>query len=153
MSYTFQPMTEAELEAMSLVPEGIYDFEVLKSTRKISKSGNDMAELQLGIYDQEGRIRSIFDYLVFSSVNLNIKKISHFCKASGLAEEYIKGSLPEDLSGRCGKVNIGVQEERPKEAGGFYPKKNIVLDYIFNKEGQVKSTSDKDDFKSDDVPF
>lgn len=154
MSYSFNPLSEEELEAINLVPDGIYNFEVLKSTRKVSKSGNQMAELQHGIYDENGTIRPIFDYLVFSTVNLNIKKVSHFCKAVGLHEEYKQGSLREELDGLTGKVQIGTQDEQPKPGGGFYPKKNIVVDYIFTKEDELKAqrASDQAQF-SDEVPF
>jgi hypothetical protein len=154
MSYNFSPLSDEELESMSLVPEGTYNFEVLKSTRKISKSGNPMAELQLGVWDDGGAIRSIFDYLVFSTVNLNIKKVSHFCKAVGLDGEYKQGSLREELHGLSGKVQIGTQDEQPKPTGGFYPKKNVVVDYIFTKEDELKDAQKSDQAQfSDDVPF
>ena len=155
MSFEFTPMSEKELDAMDIIPDGEYDFEVIKSQRKTSKAGNAMAELQLLVYDKEGHGRPIFDYLVFSTVNMCIRKISHFCKTVGLDDAYQKGSLPEEFVGYSGKCLIGTQEEMPKETGGFYAKKNIVVDYI--KKSQTKSAPlpkvDLDNFDDSIIPF
>lgn len=67
MSYSFIPMTDEEIDAMNLVPEGQYDFSVLKSVRKTSKAGNPMAELTIQYWDIEGKEHTVFDYLVFSA--------------------------------------------------------------------------------------
>lgn len=152
MSYNFKPMSDEELDAINLVPDGIYNFEVVKSTRKVSKSGNPMAELQLTIWDKEGRTHLIFDYLVFSDVNLNIKKVSHFSKAVGLHDEYLKGCLPEELERYSGTAEIGIQEEQPKPTGGFYARKNYVKEYLA-KDKEKASTKKEEPFFDDDVPF
>lgn len=153
MSYNFNPLNDEELDAINLVPKGNYDFTVVKSTRKTSKNGNPMAELQLTIWDDKGKEHCIFDYLVFSNISLNIKKINHFCKAVGLIEEYKKGAIPEDLEGCSGKVEIGVQDEQPKSTGGFYPKKNIVVDYIYGNIEIKSKVSNTEDFIDDAIPF
>lgn len=153
MSYSFNPMSDEELDAFDLIPEGVYNFEVIKSARKTSKSGNPMAELTLSVWDSEGKVHNVFDYLVFSQVKLNIKKVSHFSKAVGLHEEYKRGELPEELEHFSGKVEIGVQDEQPKPSGGFYPKKNVVVDYIVDGEVKQKLPKDKDGFKDDELPF
>jgi hypothetical protein len=153
-SYQFDPMTEEEINTYSLIDDGVYDFQVLKSTRRTSKTGNPMAELQIQVWDKEGKIHPLFDYLVFTKVPLNIKKIKHFCDATGLIEEYKKGEIPENMSGLSGKVEIGTQDEQPKSTGGFYPKKNIVIDYVMTDKGSVKydpKSVDKD--LNDDLPF
>lgn len=151
--YTFNPMSEEEINAFSLMDEGVYDFEVVKSTRKVSKSNNPMAELNINVWDKEGKQHLIFDYLVFSTVPLNIKKVKHFCDATGLQEEYKKGQVPEELQGRSGKVQIGVQEEQPKPGGGFYPKKNCVIDYVMTDKGATKVSLQTDPDFDDSVPF
>lgn len=158
MSYNFNPMSDEELDAMDIIPDGVYNFEVLKSTRKTSKKGNPMAELQLNVWDSEGKTHPVFDYLVFSSVNLNIKKVSHFCKAVGLAEEYKRGEIPEELKRLSGKLELGTQEPQEKPGGGFYAKKNVVVDYIPADAG-VNITNPAvakpvDDFQDDEsIPF
>lgn len=154
MSYSFQPMSDAEIDALNLIEDGEYEFQVVKSTRRVSKKGNPMAEIQLNIWDKKGTIRTVFDYLVFSTVGLNIRKIKHFCESVGLIEEYKQGNLREDLSNLCGKVLIGTQEPQPNPNGGMYEKKNVVIDYLSgdietNKTPIKKSDSDL----NDDLPF
>lgn len=152
MSFTFTPLTDEQIEAISMVEPGEYDFTVLYSQRKISRAGNPMCQLQLQIWDREGCSRLINDYLVFSSVPLNIKKVSHFCKSVGLDEQYDKGNIQEDLSGLNGKCVIGIDEEEPNPNGGFYPKKNSVRDYLKCIKKEEKQAVIDEKF-NDDVPF
>lgn len=152
MSYTFNPLTDAEIDAMNLMSKGEYSFEVIKSSRKTSKSGNPMAELQLRVWDDKGVEHYVYDYLVFSNINLNIRKVKHFCESVGLIEEYKKGSIPEELDGKSGKVIIDIRDEQPKEGGGFYPKKNIVSDYVIGSPN-IPKTETKEEFFSDHIPF
>lgn len=128
--FTFQPMTDEEIDAINIIEEGKYSFEVLRSIRKTSQKGNPMAELNIRFWDNKGQAHTIFDYLVFSAVPLNIKKVKHFCDATGLIEQYKKGEIPEELGGYSGQFIIGIQEAEPNSKGGFYPKKNIVIDYL-----------------------
>lgn len=153
--YTFNSMTEEQLDALSLVPPGNYDFEVLKATKKVSKTGNPMAELQVQIWDAEGRTHNIYDYLVFSGVPLNIRKISHFCKAVGLKEAYDKGQLPEDLYGYSGKCKVDVRDPQPNPNGGFYDKKNVIVDYLESSQEESAKRKEAAVQKSvdEDIPF
>lgn len=154
MSYSFNPITEEELNRSELVDDGVYDFEVIKATKKLSRAGNPMAELNIMFWDKEGQVHTLFDYLVFSTVNLNIKKVKHFCDATGLSKEYEKGELPEELQGLCGKFSLKTKEQKPDGKGGFYPSKNIVDDYVMTDKGAVKYETQKDDkFIDNDVPF
>lgn len=152
MSYSFNPMTEEELNSASMIEEGFYDFEVVKSTRKTSKSGNPMAELNINVWDKEGKQHLIFDYLVFSTVPLNIKKVKHFCDAVGLQDQYKQGQIPEELERYCGKVLIGIQEEKPNPNGGCWPKKNIVVDYLKSDKESSKKPIESNEL-NDDIPF
>lgn len=154
--YTFTPMTEEEIQSSNLLEDGDYDFEVVKSTRKISKANNPMAELQLNVWDKEGRQHLVYDYLIFSTVPLNIKKIKHFCEAVGLHEEYNKGSIPEELERCFGSAHFSKQNgaEIPndklngKPIGSRYPDKNVVDDYI------KKETKQSNPLPFDDtIPF
>lgn len=151
MSYNFTPLSDEELDAIDVIPEGTYNFEVISSIRKISKAGNPIAELQLKVWDNEGKIHNIFDYLVFSSINLNIRKISHFSKATGIYEEYKKGCIRDELHNLSGKAHIGIKDPQPKDGGGFYPKKNIVLDYIICEKVIEQNKNNLPPYE--DVPF
>jgi hypothetical protein len=148
MSYVFNPLSDEEIDALSLVDAGEYPFTVIKSTRKISQAGNPMAELVIEYWDSAGISHTLFDYLVFSSVPLNIRKIKHFCDAVGLQEEYKRGDLPEELERLGGVFKIGISAETPKKGGGFYPKKNIVIDYL--KKTETRNTNSSSDMPFDD---
>lgn len=151
MSFLFEPLTDEQIDSLNIVEPGCYNFEVVNSLRKESKANNSMAELTLKMWDIDGKVRIVFDYLIFSKIPLNIKKVKNFCESVGLLEEYKKGCIREDLTGLCGKCTIDIQNEKPKEGGGFYPKRNIVSDYI--KSNDTKSISLTDEFKDDEVPF
>jgi hypothetical protein len=168
MSYNFQPMSEEELNKPDdLIADGIYNFEVIKSMRKTSRNGNPMAELHLKFWDKDGAVHTVTDYLVFSSVKFNIRKIKHFCDAVGLQDSFLKGELPEEFGGYAGKLSLVTQEgqEIPedklkgKRPGSKYPDKNVVEDYVMTDQGAVKyeNSASKEHanapFQDDSLPF
>lgn len=159
MSFSFPPMTEDELQALNMVDDGIYDFEVVKATQKTSKSGNQMIELQLLVWDKSGKAHTVFDYLV--SITSMVYKIKHFCDTVGLDKEYLAGNFDVmQCDGRRGKAHIIVQAGQPNSNGGMYPDKNAVRDYVMTDAGAVKvdlsgskSPEPKDQLSDDDIPF
>lgn len=154
--YTFKPMSDEEIRAMNLIPKGQYVFEVYASTRKVSKSGNPMCELNLKVWDGNGKVHIIYDYLVFYTANMTIKKIKNFCEAVGLEEDYKKGILREDLRGMSGYVDIDIREPQPKKGGGFWPQRNEVVAYAKKSEEDVPDLAAAADVKNefdDDIPF
>lgn len=169
MSYHFQPLTEEELNKVNLVPDGVYNFEIISSTRKHSQAGNPMAELDIKYWDEHGQMRTIKDYLVFSSHPFTLRKIKHFCDSVGLGDEYNRGELRETLYGLCGKFIIGTQEGsiipteklKGKPEGSRYPDRNVVMDYevILDGENKINKKSNNyekiiaDDKFDDDIPF
>lgn len=156
MSYSFTPLTEEEIDAISLMEDGIYNFEVVKSTKKQSSSGNPMIVLELNFWDKEGKNHLVYDFLVFTHVPLNIRKLKHFCEAVGLGEDYKKGSLPESLERYVGKAQVGRREPQPNQNGGFHPKKNYVIDYVLDsvkEKGTMKPDSIDDAPLNDEIPF
>lgn len=160
--YKFPSMSDEELNAVDLVEDGIYDFEVIRSKPKMSHAGNPMAELNIKFWDKNGKIHTLFDNLVFSTVPLNIRKIKHFCDATGLQDYYSRGELPEELGGYSGKFKITTQlgqlipmdRLNGKAHGSKYPDKNVVEDYILleNDISKTERTSEKNSF-DDDLPF
>jgi hypothetical protein len=140
----FTPKTEEELNEIKLVPEGKYSFEVLNAEPMISKGGNEMIKLTLGIWDKEGQIHTIFDYLLEAMAY----KLKHFCDAIGLSDKYKEGSIePFDLIAKLGTLNLIIQKGKDNPNGGKYPDKNSVRDYI------IDSVSIKEDTLNDDLPF
>lgn len=161
MSYSFNPKTDEEIEKGNLLEDGIYNFQVAKSENKISSANNPMAKLTLKVWDDNGVVNHVFDYLVFSDVNMCIKKVKHFCDAVGLIEEYKKGQIPEELEAYAGKVEIKFEEGQlipddklnGKPKGSKYPAKNIVVDYIQHHKDTANSKV-TDDFEPDsEIPF
>lgn len=156
MSFNFKPKTEEELDKIDLVEKGIYPFEVIRSTKKLSKSGNEMCELNIKYWDKESTY-TLTDYLVFSESNFCLRKIKHFCDAIGMSDLYGKGELPDEFTRCKGYFEIGIQDETENPKGGLYPKKNIVIDYMVNnnsellKQNVVKASLT--DFKDQDIPF
>lgn len=155
MSYNVNPMTEEELNAFDVIEEGIYDFEVLKAERQTSKSGNPMAKLQLNVWDKTGKSIVVFDYLVFSSVKFCTRKVKHFCESANISDDYLKGTIREELEQLSGKVHIGIQESMPNPKGGYYPSKNVVIDYITkdNASQSIVHKVEDDSFLNEEIPF
>ncbi len=162
MSYHIDPKSEEELDIFGLLEDGVYDFEVIKSEDKVSSSGNPMNKVTLKIWEKDGSVRIMSDYLVFSPVAFCLRKIKHFCDAVGISDEYTSGKIRSDFMGLAGKVELKIKpgdlipddKLMGKPHGSKYPDKNEVKDYI------VKSTNDgmkplpevKDEF-NDDIPF
>lgn len=139
MSFTFQPLSEEEINAMSIVSPGIYNFEVIKAEHKTSKANNPMVELQLKIWDNQGRERVVFDYLV--SIPSMMYKIRNFCKCIKIMDKYNYGSFnAQDCIGKLGKAEIIIQQGQAKEGGGRYQDKNAVKDYISETQGELQTS-------------
>jgi hypothetical protein len=161
MSFSFPSMSEEEIQALNMVEDGIYDFQVVKATQKVSKSGNQMIELQLVIWDKDGKEHIVFDYLV--SIVSMVYKIKHFCDTVGLDDEYKAGNFDVmQCEGKRGKAHIIVQAGQPNPNGGMYADKNAVRDYVLDDKGSVKvdlsgkkspEPKDENSLVDDDIPF
>jgi hypothetical protein len=118
-----KPKSEREIAEDSLLPKGDYSFEVASAENKTSKSGNEMIELKLHVFDDGGDPRILFDYLLESMP----RKLRHAAEACGLVSEYDMGSLDAiDFVGKTGTIKVGIQ----KDKAGQYPDRNSVYDYV-----------------------
>lgn len=128
---------------MSLLEPGIYPFQVSSATNETSKSGNEMIKLVLNIWDKDGHLHLIFDYLLEAMGY----KLRHFCETTGLIDKYEHGEINvDDCMNKQGYVELCIQEGSIKDNGARYPSRNSVKDYA------KKSESKKDDL-DDDIPF
>jgi len=133
----FTPKTKEEIAAMRLKPEGEYAFEIAAAEDKQSKAGKDMMVVQLNVFDAEGRIFTVTDYLVPGST-FGDKKIFEFAATIGLSAKYATGSMSaEDTLGRGGwcKIKIGKAQEKKDRATGqptgqFFDPRNEVAWYL-----------------------
>jgi hypothetical protein len=153
----FTPKKENEL-TRRLLPDGVYNFEIMEGTDKISSEGNEMIELKIGIWDGDTIVSRVFDYLV-EKVDY---KLRHAADACGLITQYETGSLTGPMfEGKTGKVKLGTQ----KDKNGKYADKNVIKDYIKRESipapadtsGMMPSEraiqNDKNRSAEDDLPF
>lgn len=144
----FAPKTEEELEVMSLLEPGIYQFEVTQSADEKSKSGNDMIKLGLTVWGKDGSPHFVYDYLLEAMAH----KIRHFCSNSGLMVKYESGELcAMDCLNKQGFIEVVIQEGKINPQGGKYPNRNSVKDYVKGDYSALKATNS--DSVEDDVPF
>lgn len=152
MSYT--PKSEEALAKEGLLAPGTYDFEVLETSDKPSKKGNEMITLKLRVFDTDGNSRHIFDYIAFGSA-FGERKFRHAANACGLMEVYNSGKLVAgDFLNTMGRLELKQQDGTPD-----YPMpKNVVSDYIGRDEveiarQQAKAKPITKPDLGDDIPF
>lgn len=149
----FKPQSEQELQSMSLIDPGLYSFEVAEAQDKLSKKGSEMIELKLKVWDSNGVERVVFDYLLEAMSY----KLRHFAECAGILDKYEAGQLiAADCLNRRGKVELIIQEGKPKPEGGYYDNKNSVKDYvkIEGKTVNMAHASKESDFQDDlEIPF
>lgn len=142
----FKPQSEDELNSFKLLDNGEYDFTVIHAENKVSRAGNEYIFLKLQVWDKDGKERLIFTNLAL------IKLLKHFCDVTGLQYKYNLGEIyAEDCLNKIGLCQIGYEQGSQKPEGGYYPDKNVVIDYIVKT--QKKNIANKDDFHDDDIPF
>lgn len=146
MSYVAK--SEEQLAKEGLMPEGEYDFEVIDSSDKPSKSGSDMCTLKLNVFDADGNGHHVWDYMVFGN-HFGERKFRHAAVGCGLLSVYESGGLTAfEFKGKSGRCIIKIAEAKD----GYLPK-NVVADYV-PKDVQSKVTeTTKDPLDGDEVPF
>ena len=124
------PRTDKEIAEMNLWPEASYGFEVIEGLDKVSKSGNEMIELKLKVYNDDGGFIFVKDYLLDSLAY----KIKHAAEACELVDQYnAKSLIGMDFVGKCGTLKLKIQ----KSKDSAYADKNVVGDYIVKKDGET----------------
>jgi len=146
----FTPKSESEIQRSNLIDAGVYNFQVIAAKDTVSKNGNEMIELQLNVWDMNGREHFIYDYLL-EAMSF---KLRHFAESTGLLGRYEAGELvANDCIGKSGNVEISIQAGRPNPNGGTYPDKNSVKDYIVKSESDKPICIDDIPFNDDSIPF
>lgn len=146
----YQPKSEEQLAREGLLVDGIYDFEIVETSDKPSKKGNDMHTLKLNVFAPDGATHVIYDYIALGS-NFGERKLRHAADACRLLDIYNTGNLkPSDFMGKTGKVNIKFQEGNVD-----YPNpKNVVADYVKRGEPETVATGVlPPEVESDSIPF
>ena len=145
----FQPKTDKEIAEMNLWPEAQYSFEVLEAVDKASKAGNDMIELKLKVYNDDGGFIFVKDYLLESLAY----KLKHAATVCGLSDQYAAGTLAGgDFVGKAGTIKLKIQ----KSKDAAYADKNVVGDYVVKKDGETSPPVGHpagDALPDDSIPF
>jgi len=147
-----EPKSDQEIQAMMVMPEGIYPFVVIEAKERTSKNGNEMIELKLEVLDDQNRAHTIFDYLLASMAF----KLKHFCEHTGLQDKYDADDLhASDCVRRRGYVELKADKAPRIVDGREYPPKNSVKDYCADggvKSPQASAVASDPSFQ-DDVPW
>lgn len=144
----FTPKTDEQIKEESefaLLPEGYYDFIVVKAEDGFSKSsGNPMITLTLKVWDKDGKEHTVWDYLL-ESMSVKLKS---FCDATGISDRYLAGEVNQyDCEGKSGKVWLKVD---PAKNG--YAAKNTVKSYLADVD-KIKKTAEASGEFDDKIPF
>lgn len=141
------PISEADAKAAGLWKRGLYDFEVLTAIDTHSKANNEMIEMEVKVYDTEGKGRVFKDWLVSGEHPLTAAKVRHFASATGQLPQYEKGELKAfDCVGKTGRCQIAIEKGKDP-----YPDKNKIADYAPRVAGAPLIASVKD--MDDEIPF
>lgn len=134
-------LTEQEIEAeRPVLHAGVYPFEVAAVEDKISKTGNPMLVLTLKVYDSEGRIFNVLDWIVLTKKM--IYKLKHFAESVEKPSLYNENSRlnTEEFLNAAGYVKTKVE----KNDNGIYQAR--IVDYMTHdaagKETTVKKESE-----------
>ena len=128
----FQPKTEDQLAEESLLPEGVYPFDIINAVDTFSKAGNEMLKIKLMVYGNDGQTPHLYDYLLEKIAF----KLRHFAETTGLLKEYERGELNAAMcSGKCGFCKLAI------EPAGDYPAKNIVKDYVVQEANHPSASN------------
>jgi len=140
----FTPLPEDELKQndYDILPAGTYDFEVLDAKEKTAKSGNDMIELTLNVFESKGKNYRMWDYLVATPKAQF--KILNFCEAVGIKDKFLAGNLTAfDCLKKTGLVKVKVETQDNDS-------RNVVKSYVVSKPLLPLNNSTE---KDDDIPF
>ncbi len=145
----FTPMSEKEIQALTVMPDGVYPFDVTDAKDCVSKAGNEQIKITLAVYDNANHKHVLYDYLLNGALP---HKIRHFCEHTGLLSRYDAGELTAaDCYQKSGWVKIGTESGKPNPNGGEYPARNVVRDYCEKPSTSAGSADSK--LPMDDIPF
>lgn len=122
----FSPVSEDQ--ASRVWPKGEYDATVEAAIETTSKSsGNDMLEVHLKVYGQNGKEQKLRDYLVHTEGGAY--KFQRFCKSAGQWDAYQAGEIT-GATFQNANVTVKLGEEKGTDD---FPPRNKVLDYMPTK--------------------
>jgi len=160
--YTVMSKEEAEKARYSLLDKGTYEAALKVIEDRLSKNGDPQIILNVNVYDKNGNIHIIKEWLTFSKKMM--WKVLHCMKACGLQDEYTsKKFQPLMLDNKVVKVSVGIQKGQPipdhklgdRPPGTFYPDQNCIDDYcvsVNHEPSKLNPIKSDPEFDSE-IPF
>jgi len=137
---------DGEDKGFTVLPSGDYEIEIKNVLEKVSKAGNDMLELSICVYGNDGVESKVFDYIVNPAT---IYKLKSICRCVGFEFE---GTIDEQLL--IGKRMLANVSVRPPKDG--YAERNEIKRYLSGMT-EASSTATSEDLavtpSDDDIPF
>jgi hypothetical protein len=150
MKYEYKTDKQLEDEKPKL-KEGLAQFEITKAEDTISKSsGNPMLALTIKVWDSEGKLGVVFDYIT----STQSYKIKALCMAIGHPEWY---AMDYDLQAHGLENSRGecfLKEE--KSTNPAYPDKMKIHYYVEKEESStlvLPHAQESESFTDDDILF
>lgn len=121
--------------AFEIIPNVTFGDKVLSTCdTKSKKSGYDMIQLVVQIYNDAGDTKVLMDYLLESTA----AKLRNAMIACGLLDKYESGQFfAADFIGKKGDLRIGIE----KDLTGQYADKNKIIGYITDKTAVNTATT------------
>lgn len=133
----YKPYTEAQIQSMNIMEEGIYPFRVIEiiTTDKFGnsmqdKSGIDIAKLKLLVQGHHGEEKIICTHV--HGDGTFAYKLRNFAITIGMIEEYENGTFKiEDTVGKSGNAQIVIKKGGIKKngSGEMWPDRNDIKDF------------------------
>lgn len=153
-----KPMSKEQLDEQKkrdrekfLLPDGVYDFEVVAAENTTSKKGNDMIALELRVFKNDGGAIKVRDWLVDVDNWMCQHKIRCFAETTGLEEVTAEYAI-----GQSGKCFLSSEDSQA------YGPQNVISDYYTGSEEdeeRVKKTEipkivpKSVSYEDDELPF
>ena len=136
--------------AVTLIPDGEYDAEIVSAEETKSKKGNDMWKLAVKVWTGGGGPRVIFDYIVNPGT---IYKLKQLASALGKRDLFDSGDMgTQEVTGESVRVSIKTETDKT----GQFEDKNVVARYLPQSAGVTHSqngTASKGGVDDEEIPF
>jgi hypothetical protein len=152
MPLNYTPRKEEEIWDRLLLEDGIYKIKIKNAIEKKNKNNEDMLEIHLDIFRENGTYKSQRDWIVGNDDWA--WKLRHLSNSCGLIDIYEEGKLEaSDLYNKIAYAKIG-RRKRVLDDGSIR-NENFIKDYVVPEKSseEVKSQDTLIDNLPDDNNF
>jgi len=148
-AYDDEKLQQIYEEGLNILPNGIYDFEVIKAEESMSKNNNPMTKLILNFFGDDGITYPVPTWLV--ATDKMIYRIKQFFECVGRPELYGKEMEDYEWLSLCGKAETEVEEQEIVNKVGVKTKMKFVKVTNFIPKENAKAADEN--LEDDDIPF